>query len=31
MKSNKVTLYIEGLRAVLAYMETWIDKFEDTP
>lgn len=31
MKSNKVTLYIEGLREVLAYMETWIDKFEDTP
>lgn len=31
MKSNKITLYIDGLREVMAYMETWIDKFEDTP
>lgn len=31
MKSNKITLYIEGLRAVVAHLETWIDKFEDTP
>lgn len=31
MKSNKITLYIEGLRAVVTYLETWVDKFEDTP
>lgn len=31
MKSNKITLYIEGLRAVATYLETWVDKFEDTP
>lgn len=31
MKPDKITLYIEGLREVMAYMETWMDKFEDTP